>query len=238
MYPPIIALDVPDQTALWALLDQFDPQEKLFVKVGMELFYSEGPLIIRALKGKGHRIFLDLKLHDIPMTVKRAMTVLAALGVDIVNVHAAGGREMMRAAKAGLIAGTPAGEKVPQLFAVTQLTSTSTAQMNEEQGIPGTVTESVLRYAKSAEMSGLDGVVCSALEAQSIHQTTSAKFLTLTPGIRPAGTAVNDQKRVVTPARAVELTSDMIVVGRPITQARDPYQAYLNIKNEWSRLHE
>ena len=231
---PIIALDFPSKKEIEAFLAKFPAEEKLFVKVGMEIFYQEGPAIVRWLKELGHDIFLDLKLHDIPNTVERAMTRLANLGVAITNVHAAGGIEMMAAAKRGLVAGTPEGQAVPQLIAVTQLTSTSEEQMQNEQKIALTLEESVINYAQCTEKAGLDGVVCSALEAEKIHGATSDNFMCLTPGIRPSGAAVGDQKRVVTPALAKEIGSNAIVVGRPITQAEDPVAAYASIKKEWN----
>lgn len=231
---PIIALDFPSKKEIETFLAKFPENEKLFVKVGMEIFYQEGPEIVRWLKEQGHDIFLDLKLHDIPNTVERAMTRLANLGVAITNVHAAGGIEMMAAAKRGLTAGTKKGAQVPQLIAVTQLTSTGEEQMQKEQLISATLEESVLNYAKCAEKAGLDGVVCSALEAAKIHEATSDDFMCLTPGIRPSGAAVGDQKRVVTPAIAKEIGSSVIVVGRPVTQAADPVAAYLAIKNKWN----
>ena len=231
---PIIALDFPSRKEIEAFLGKFPADEKLFVKVGMEIFYQEGPEVVRWLKALGHDIFLDLKLHDIPNTVSRGMERIANLGVAITNVHAAGGIEMMEAAKAGLLKGTPEGQKTPQLIAVTQLTSTSEKQMQQDQLIAVSLEESVLHYAQCAQKAGLDGVVCSALEAQKIHEVTSEDFMCLTPGIRPSGAAVGDQKRVVTPALAKEIGSSVIVVGRPITQADQPYEAYLAIKNEWN----
>ncbi|EOT29336.1 orotidine-5'-phosphate decarboxylase [Enterococcus saccharolyticus] len=231
---PIIALDFPSKKEIEQFLAKFPTDEKLFVKVGMEIFYQEGPEIVRWLKELGHDIFLDLKLHDIPNTVEHAMKGLAKLGVAITNVHAAGGIEMMAAAKRGLESGTAAGETVPQLIAVTQLTSTGEEQMQKEQLISATLEESVLNYATCAEKAGLDGVVCSALEAAKIHEVTSDAFMCLTPGIRPSGAAIGDQKRVVTPALAREIGSSVIVVGRPITQATDPVAAYHAIKNEWN----
>lgn len=231
---PIIALDFPSRKEIEVFLAKFPADEKLFVKVGMEIFYQEGPEVVRWLKGLGHDIFLDLKLHDIPNTVSRGMERIASLGVAITNVHAAGGVEMMEAAKAGLVKGTPEGQATPQLIAVTQLTSTSEAQMQADQLIKVSLEESVLHYAQCAQKAGLDGVVCSALEAKKIHEATSEAFMCLTPGIRPSGAAVGDQKRVVTPALAKEIGSSVIVVGRPITQAENPYEAYVAIKNEWN----
>ena len=232
---PIIALDLPTQADVEIFLEKFPRDEKLFVKVGMELFYQAGPDVVRCLKDRGYDIFLDLKLHDIPNTVYRAMKNLGGLGVDLTNVHAAGGAEMMKAGLQGLQEGAPAG-KVPQLFAVTQLTSTTQENMHIEQKIMSTLEESVISYAKLTESAGLAGVVCSALEAKKIHEATSDNFLCLTPGIRPAGSAVGDQKCVMTPSQARANGSNFIVVGRPITQAKEPYQRYLTIKNEWSAV--
>lgn len=225
---PVIALDFPTFEAVKDFLALFPTEEKLYVKIGMELYYSVGPEIVAYVKNLGHSVFLDLKLHDIPNTVKSAMKVLAGLGVDMTNVHAAGGVEMMKAAREGLGAG-------PILIAVTQLTSTSEEQMQDFQNIQTSLTESVVHYAKKTDQAGLDGVVCSAQEAAMIKQATSADFVCLTPGIRPAGAAVGDQKRVVTPADARQIGSDYIVVGRPITQAADPVAAYQAIKNEWNQ---
>lgn len=234
MRQPIIALDFPDKESIATFLADFPLAEKLYVKVGMELFYQEGPGIVSWLKSLGHDIFLDLKLHDIPNTVESAMRGLAKLGVSMTNVHAAGGQKMMSAALNGLTEGTPAGQERPLLIAVTQLTSTSEAEMQADQLIPVSLTESVSHYAKLAQNSGLDGVVCSALEVEQIKQQTSADFACLTPGIRPAGSAVGDQQRVVTPEQAQEIGSDFIVVGRPITQSVTPYQTYQTIKNQWN----
>ena len=229
---PIIALDLPSKDEVFDFLTKFG-EEKLYVKIGMELFYSEGPELVRAIKKMGHWVFLDLKLHDIPNTVYRAMKGLAALGVDMVNVHAAGGSDMMRAAKRGLEEGTTIGQATPLLIAVTQLTSTTEAGMQDEQLIPHTLDESVTHYAKLTQTAGLDGVVCSALEVEKIHQATSENFICLTPGIRPAGSDVGDQKRVATPEKAREWGAGYIVVGRPITQAADPVDAYQTIKQQW-----
>lgn len=231
---PIIALDFASKDEVAIFLEKFPKEEALFVKIGMELFYQEGPEIVRWLTKLGHAVFLDLKLHDIPNTVEKAMTGLAKLGVVITNVHAAGGVEMMAAAKAGLAKGTKDGSKTPLLIAVTQLTSTSEEAMHQDQLIEVPLKESVLHYATCALKAGLDGVVCSALEAKEIHKKTSNDFICLTPGIRPTGADVGDQKRVVTPSKARELGATYIVVGRPITQARNPYQRYLTIKQEWN----
>jgi orotidine-5'-phosphate decarboxylase len=219
----IIALDFPTGDDALGFLDCFG-ERKLFVKVGMELFYSEGPDILRKLKERGHRIFLDLKLHDIPNTVKNSMKVLAHNGVDMVNVHAAGGSRMMKAALEGLEEGS-SGRR-PLLIAVTQLTSTDQKTMNEEILIPGEVQDAAVSYARLARSSGLDGVVCSAWEAGMIHENTGDDFITVTPGIRLAGDAKGDQSRVATPARAKELGSDYLVIGRSITKAADPVAAY------------
>lgn len=225
---PIIALDFPSFEAVKEFLALFPAEESLYLKVGMELYYAAGPEIVSYLKGLGHSVFLDLKLHDIPNTVKSAMKILSQLGVDMTNVHAAGGVEMMKAAREGL--GSQA-----KLIAVTQLTSTSEAQMQEFQNIQTSLQESVIYYAKKTAEAGLDGVVCSAQEVQVIKQATNPDFICLTPGIRPAGAAVGDQKRVMTPADAYQIGSDYIVVGRPITQVEDPVAAYHTIKDEWTQ---
>ena len=225
---PVIALDFPSFEAVKEFLSLFPAEESLYLKVGMELYYAEGPGVVRYLKSLGHSVFLDLKLHDIPNTVKSAMKVLSQLGVDMTNVHAAGGVEMMKAAREGL--GTQA-----KLIAVTQLTSTSERQMQDFQNIQTSLQESVIHYAKKTAEAGLDGVVCSAQEVQLIKQATNPDFICLTPGIRPAGAAVEDQKRVMTPADAYQIGSDYIVVGRPITQAEDPVAAYHAIKDEWNQ---
>ena len=225
---PVIALDFPSFEAVKEFLSLFPVEESLYLKVGMELYYAEGPGVVRYLKSLGHSVFLDLKLHDIPNTVKSAMKVLSQLGVDMTNVHAAGGVEMMKAAREGL--GTQA-----KLIAVTQLTSTSESQMQDFQNIQTSLQESVIHYAKKTAGAGLDGVVCSAQEVQVIKQATNPDFICLTPGIRPAGAAAGDQKRVMTPADAYQIGSDYIVVGRPITQAEDPVVAYHAIKDEWNQ---
>lgn len=218
----IVACDFPDAAQTFAFLDLFT-EEKPFVKIGMELFYSTGPDIIREIKRRGHRIFLDLKLHDIPNTVKRSMSVLSSLDVDICNLHAAGGTEMMSAALEGLT--RPDGSR-PLLIAVTMLTSIDQERMEGELGISGSLPEVVMQYAKNARSAGLDGVVCSPLEAGAVHGACGSSFLTVTPGIRFSGGAEGDQKRVTTPALARRLGSDYIVVGRPITAAPDPVAAY------------
>ena len=233
---PVIALDFPEFVTAKTFLEQFDSSEQLYLKLGMELFYMAGPQIIDELKSRGHSVFLDLKLHDIPHTVESAMRVLARLGVDMVNVHAAGGVEMMQAAKHGLEVGTPAGGTVPKLIAVTQLTSTSEAIMQRDQNIMTSLEQSVLNYAQKTLEAGLDGVVCSAHEVEKIKAVTHKDFICLTPGIRPLGAAVGDQKRVMTPSQARKIGSNYIVVGRPITQAADPVAAYKVIKTEWNAL--
>jgi len=218
----IVALDFDGREKTLAFLDRFT-EEKPFVKIGMELFYAEGPSVVREIRARGHKIFLDLKLHDIPNTVKKAMAALSALDVDIVNVHAAGTGAMMSAALAGLT--RPDGTR-PLLIAVTQLTSTDQDMLEKELWIEKPMEEVVLHYAEIASIVGLDGVVCSPLEAGSIHERCGRNFLTVTPGVRFAGGDAGDQKRVTTPAKAKELGSDYIVVGRPITQAADPVAAY------------
>ena len=225
----IIACDFPSAAETLAFLDRF-PGEKPFVKIGMELFYAEGPAIVRAIRARGHRIFLDLKLHDIPNTVKKAMRVLSGLDVDIVNLHAAGTRAMMSAALEGLT--RPDGTR-PLLIAVTQLTSTDQAALEGELLIEKPIGDVVLSYARNAAAAGLDGVVCSPLEAGAVHESCGADFLTVTPGVRFADAGQDDQKRVTTPARARELGSDYIVVGRPITQAADPVAAWERCRKEF-----
>lgn len=227
---PIIALDFSDLASVITFLEHFPKEELLFVKIGMELYYSEGPSIIRYFKSLGHRIFLDLKLHDIPNTVRSSMSVLAKLGIDMTNVHAAGGVEMMKAAREGLGEG-------PILLAVTQLTSTSQEQMQVDQHINLSVVDSVCHYAQKAQEAGLDGVVTSAQEVKQIKKQTNEHFICLTPGIRPPQTnQLDDQKRTMTPEQARIVGADYIVVGRPITKAENPYQAYLDIKEEWNRI--
>ena len=232
---PIIALDFSTWQEVEDFLLFFPEEEKLFVKIGMELFYQEGPEIVRYLKDAGHDVFLDLKLHDIPNTVEKAMRGLAKLGVDVTCVHAAGGIRMMEAAMRGLEEGTPEGGKRPLLLAITQLTSTSEEEMHADQLIEVPLEKSVIHYANCAKKAGLDGVVSSAWEVEAIKETAGDEFVCLTPGIRPEGTVVGDQTRVVTPSQAREIGSTFIVVGRPITQATDPYEAYRTIQTEWSQ---
>ena len=227
----IIALDFENQQKTLAFLDRFPAGEKPYVKIGMELFYAEGPEIVRQIKARGHRIFLDLKLHDIPNTVKKAMAVLSRLDVDMVNLHAAGTRAMMEAALEGLT--RPDGSR-PLLLAVTQLTSTSGERMRDELLIDRPLDQVVMAYAQNAAEAGLDGVVCPPLEAGKVHQVCGEGFLTVTPGIRFAGSDAGDQVRITTPQRARELGSDYIVVGRPITQAEDPVEAYRRAVREFT----
>jgi orotidine-5'-phosphate decarboxylase len=228
----IIALDFSRKLEVFEFLEHFRG-EKLFLKVGMELFYQEGPSIIYDLKEKEHRIFLDLKLHDIPNTVKSAMKGLARLGCDLVNVHAAGGKEMMMAAIEGLEAGMMSGNSRPGCIAVTQLTSTSEEQMKREQLIHVSLEQSVLHYASLAKESGLDGVVCSTQEAGMIRNQIGGSFWTVTPGIRLTEDDTHDQKRVATPEFARRNGATAIVVGRSITKAKDPFEIYQTIKNQW-----
>lgn len=218
----IVACDFASKEQTFAFLDKFQGK-KPFVKIGMELYYAEGPEIVREIKKRGHKIFLDLKLHDIPNTVKKAMTVLSGLDVDICNLHAAGTTAMMKAALEGLT--RPDGTR-PLLIAVTQLTSTDQQAMEDDLMIHAPIDEVVMHYAEAAKNAGLDGIVCSPLEAGKVHSRCGEKFLTVTPGVRFADSDVGDQKRVMTPAAAKEIGSDYIVVGRPITAAADPVAAY------------
>lgn len=218
----IVACDFSSGEQVFAFLDKFTGR-KPFVKIGMELFYAEGPAIVRAIKERGHKIFLDLKLHDIPNTVKKAMSVLSNLDVDICNLHAAGTTAMMEAALEGL---TRADGSRPLLIAVTQLTSTDQESMERDLLIHEPIDQVVMHYAKTAKNAGLDGIVCSPLEAGKVHETCGNTFLTVTPGVRFADGDVGDQKRVMTPAQAKLIGSDYIVVGRPITAAADPVAAY------------
>ncbi|MBB5148968.1 MULTISPECIES: orotidine-5'-phosphate decarboxylase [Ureibacillus] len=232
MNKPIIALDFPSEIEVFQFLNQFD--EKLFVKVGMELFYQEGPDIVRKIKDLGHDIFLDLKLHDIPNTVKSAMKGLARLGVDLVNVHAAGGKNMMEAAIEGLEAGS--ADKRPMLIAVTQLTSTTEEQMQKEQKIPLSLLDSVLHYAQLTKDAGLDGVVCSVHEAKNIADVCGETFLRVTPGIRLPGGDAHDQKRIATPDYARINGSSYIVIGRAVTKAENPVEAYKKVCQLWEGI--
>ncbi|MBO7171259.1 MAG: orotidine-5'-phosphate decarboxylase [Clostridia bacterium] len=218
----IIACDFASKEQVFTFLDKFEGK-KPFVKIGMELFYAEGPEIVREIKKRGHKIFLDLKLHDIPNTVKKAMNVLSRLDVDMTNLHAAGTISMMEAALEGL---TREDGTRPLLIAVTQLTSTDQQRMEDDLLIHEPIDKVVMHYASNAAKAGLDGVVCSPLEAEKVHDTCGKKFLTVTPGVRFADGDVGDQKRVMTPAEAKRIGSDYIVVGRPITAAPDPVAAY------------
>ncbi|MFC6182300.1 orotidine-5'-phosphate decarboxylase [Lactiplantibacillus daowaiensis] len=233
--PIFIALDFPTGQAALAFLDQFPSDQQLAVKIGMELFYAEGPAIVKAVQARGHAVFLDLKLHDIPNTVASAMRVIGRLGVRYTTVHAAGGHVMLAAAKRGLLAGAnDAGLPAPKLLAITQLTSTNQTILNTDQQIAGTVQASVVHYAQLAQASDCDGVICSAQEVAAIHQAVGTDFLGITPGIRPASAAADDQQRVMTPTAAAKVGSNGLVIGRPITQASDPVQAYQQILTEWS----
>ena len=218
----IIACDFASKKQVFNFLDKFTGK-KPFVKIGMELFYAEGPEIVREIKARGHKIFLDLKLHDIPNTVKKSMAVLSRLDVDMTNLHAAGTISMMEGALEGLT--RPDGTR-PLLIAVTQLTSTDQERMENDLLIKEPIDKVVMHYAHNAMVSGLDGVVCSPLEAGKVHETCGEKFLTVTPGVRFADGDIGDQKRVMTPAEAKRIGSDYIVVGRPITAAEDPVAAY------------
>ena len=220
----IIACDFKSAEDTFKFLDLFkDEERKPFLKIGMELYYAEGPSIVREIKRRGHRIFLDLKLHDIPNTVKKAMSVLSNLDVDMTNVHAAGTIDMMKAALEGL---TREDGSHPLLIAVTQLTSTSEERMQNELLINATINDTIVKYAQNTKAAGLNGVVCSPLEAGMVKEACGKEFLPITPGVRFADGEVGDQVRVTTPARAREIGSDFIVVGRPITAAADPVAAY------------
>lgn len=225
----IIACDFASAAETYAFLDRFT-EEKPFVKIGMELYYAEGPAIVREIRRRGHPVFLDLKLHDIPNTVEKAMRVLSHLDVQMVNLHAAGTKAMMEAALRGL---TREDGTRPILLAVTQLTSTSEERMHDELLISGSIADCVCHYARMAKEAGLDGVVCSPLEAGMVKERCGKEFLTVTPGIRFADGVVGDQVRITTPARAKEIGSDFIVVGRPITAAEDPVVAYRKCVKEF-----
>lgn len=227
----IIACDFPSAEETLAFLDKFEGEErKPFVKIGMELYYGAGNEIVREIKRRGHKIFLDLKLHDIPNTVRKAMKVLSALDVDMTNVHASGTVEMMRAALEGLT--RPDGTR-PLLIAVTQLTSTSEEAMQKQLLINAGINDTIAHYARNAREAGLDGVVCSPLESALVKEACGKDFITVTPGIRFADAAADDQVRITTPARAREIGSDFIVVGRPITAAADPVAAYRRCVKEF-----
>ena len=235
----IIACDFPSAEKTLEFLDKFEGTRKPFVKIGMELFYAEGPQVVRAIKERGHKVFLDLKLHDIPNTVAGGMRSLAGLGVDMTNVHASGGIKMMKAGLEGLTESARSGGQqteeaaqsgsgqTPVLIAVTQLTSTDQEMLNDELLIDGDMNDVIVKYALNAKAAGLGGVVCSPLEASLIHEACGSSFLTVTPGIRFADSTTDDQARITTPSKARELGSDYIVIGRPITRAEDPVEAYM-----------
>ena len=224
----MVALDFPTMAEVRELMAALEGRIR-YVKVGMELAYAEGPSVVNYLKDQGLKVFLDLKVHDIPNTAKGAMKSLARLGMDMVNVHAAGGVAMMEAAREGLEQGTPAGSPRPFLIAVTMLTSTSQAVMNEQLRIPGGVEQTVVHYAKLARQAGLDGVVASPLEVPLVKKALGPSFLTVTPGIRPLGTDAGDQTRITTPEQAFRLGSDYLVIGRAVTAADDPAAAWERI---------
>lgn len=227
----IVACDFSSADAVFDFLDKFENEErKPFVKIGMELYYAEGPSIVKEIKKRGHKIFLDLKLHDIPNTVKKAMSVLSSLDVDMTNLHAAGTVEMMKAALEGL---TKEDGTRPILIAVTQLTSTSEERMQKELLINASINDTIVKYAQNTKEAGLDGVVCSPLEAGMVKDACGKGFITVTPGVRFADGDKGDQVRITTPARAKEIGSDYIVVGRPITQADDPVAAYRRCVEEF-----
>lgn len=227
----IVACDFSSSEQVLEFLDKFASCErKPFVKIGMELYYAGGPQIVREIKARGHKIFLDLKLHDIPNTVRKTMKVLSALDVDMTNVHAAGTIEMMKAALEGL---TREDGTRPLLIAVTQLTSTSQERMEQDLLIKAPIADVIAHYAANAQTAGLDGVVCSPLEAGIVKERCGASFMAVTPGIRFADAAADDQVRITTPARAREIGSDFIVVGRPVTAAEDPVAAYLRCVEEF-----
>ena len=232
----IIACDFPSAEATLEFLDKFEgASRKPFVKIGMQLFYAEGPQIVREIKARGHKVFLDLKLHDIPNTVAGGMRSLAGLGVDMTNVHAAGGIKMMTAGLEGLANTEEAAQasQAPVLIAVTQLTSTDQEMLNSELLIDGEMNDVIVKYAQNAKAAGLGGVVCSPLEASLIHEACGEDFLTVTPGIRFSDSSTDDQARITTPAKARELGSDYIVIGRPITKADDPVAAYMRAVHDF-----
>ncbi|MDO4903165.1 MAG: orotidine-5'-phosphate decarboxylase [Limosilactobacillus sp.] len=238
-YSPMVAIDVASKAEAEKLFDQLDVEPRPILKIGMELYYHFGAEIVKEAKDRGFKIFLDLKLHDIPNTVKRAMYVLGQLGVDFTTIHAAGGSEMVAAGAQGLKEGAAsAGLPEPKLLAITQLTSVDENILKNEQHVDLSLVESVQNYAQLAEHAGAAGVVCSAQEVQAIREVTGPDFLCVTPGIRPASFAKGDQKRVVTPAQAHSLGSNAIVVGRPITQSGDPVAAYKEIEEEFLEAGE
>ncbi|MUT66162.1 orotidine-5'-phosphate decarboxylase [Paenibacillus sp. NEAU-GSW1] len=227
----MVALDYADAASAQRLLEELQGIP-CYMKVGMQLFYAAGPAFVELLKSKGYKVFLDVKMHDIPNTVKGGSNSVTKLGVDMFNVHAAGGAAMMEAALEGVDAALSAGQSKPTVIAVTQLTSTSQATLNDEIGIAGTVEEAVIRYARLAKGAGLDGVVASPMEVGSIKAACGAEFQTVTPGIRPAGAALNDQSRIMTPGEALRQGTDYMVIGRPITAAANPREALENILKE------
>lgn len=234
LYEPIVAIDVATEDEAIGLMDKLELSDKPVLKIGMELYYGVGQEMVRQAKKRGFRIFLDLKLYDIPNTVRRAMAAIGRLGVDFTTIHAAGGSEMLKAGLQGLRQGArEAGVRPAKLLAITQLTSIDEGILHDQQHVDLPLIDSVKSYAALADSCGLDGVVCSAKEVQAIRSVTSPDFLCVTPGIRPADWAKDDQKRVVTPARARELGSNAIVVGRPITQSADPVDAYQSIRAEF-----
>lgn len=229
-----VALDYDNERAVQALLDQLGAPEETYLKIGMELFYHLGPSLVNKLVSQGYHIFLDLKLHDIPNTVYRAAKQLAKLSVFCITIHALGGSEMIAAAKKGLVDGTPKGQEVPKLLAVTELTSISDAILKEEQNCALSMTSQVVSLAQTAQKFGADGVICSPLEVQQLKQQIGDDFLYVTPGIRIDSDNNGDQKRVATPQKAKKLGSSAIVVGRPITQAENPKEVYLAIQKEFN----
>ena len=233
----IVACDFPSMERTLDFLDLFEGTRKPFVKIGMELFYAEGPDVVRKIKERGHKVFLDLKLHDIPNTVAGGMRSLAGLGVDMTNVHASGGIKMMKAGLEGLTSGGSNADgqnmSTPVLIAVTQLTSTSQEMLAEELLIDKDINDVIVKYALNAKAAGLGGVVCSPLEAGLIHEACGSDFLTVTPGIRFSDGTSDDQARITTPAKARELGSDYIVIGRPVTQAEDPVEAYMRAVSDF-----
>ncbi|MCR1916165.1 orotidine-5'-phosphate decarboxylase [Lactobacillus taiwanensis] len=232
--PVIVALDLDNEKKLNELLPKLGKPENVFIKIGMELFFNEGPAIVRNLSEQSYQIFLDLKMNDIPNTVYNGAKALAKLGITYTTVHALGGNQMITAAKEGLIAGTPIGKNVPKLLAVTELTSISDEVLHEEQNCNLLMEQQVLSLTETAKKAGADGVICSPLEVKSLRQNVGDNFLYVTPGIRPAGNDKDDQSRVATPAQAKEWGSTAIVVGRPITRATNPEAAYEAIKKEFN----
>jgi orotidine-5'-phosphate decarboxylase len=226
----IVALDFPSGDTALSFLSHWKDQPKPWIKIGYQLFYATGPKWVVERKEEGYPIFLDLKLHDIPNTVAKAVESLSSLGADMLTIHASGGRAMMESAKEAAEKCSHAGKRL-KLLAVTQLTSTDRKMLNEELGIPGTVADHVVRLARLAYRSGVDGVICSGQEIRQIKAVTAKDFLAVVPGIRPAGSDHQDQKRVTTPQKAIEAGADYLVIGRPITQAKDPLQAYEEIRN-------